>query len=64
MKVQDRHRVGKVFLGSAAVMLVVAALFGFGIIPVPPSVRAILASVLGAAAAVEGFFGIRLMGGS
>ena len=45
-------------------MLVVAVVFGFGIVPVAPSVRWLLAGALGAAGVLEAIIGLRFMGES
>ena len=45
---------GQVFVVSGVVLVVIAALFGLGVIPVAEPVRAMLAAVLGSAGAVEG----------
>ncbi len=55
---------GQVFIVSGVVLVVIAALFGLGVIPVEQPVRAMLAVVLGAAGAVEGVIGLRLLGKS
>ena len=52
---------GQVFVVSGVVLVVIAALFGWGVIPVAQPVRAMLAAVLGAAGAVEGVIGLRLL---
>ena len=52
---------GQVFVVSGVVLVVIAALFGLGVIPVAEPVRAMLAAVLGSAGAVEGVIGLRLL---
>ena len=59
-----RARMGRVFLASGAVMLAVAAVFGFGVIPVAPSVRWLLTGALGAAGVLEAIIGVRFLGES
>ena len=61
---EARRRVGLIFLGSAALMLGLAVLFGTGIIPLAQPTRAILAGALAAAGLIEGFIGLRFLGES
>ena len=49
---------------SGAALVVIAALFGLGVVPVGQPVGSILAAVLGAAGAVEDVIGLRLLGKS
>jgi hypothetical protein len=53
---------GWVFLGFSVLMLAVAAVVGFGIVPVAPSVRWLLAGALGVAGVLEALIGQRCMG--
>ena len=55
---------GQVFVVSGVVLVVIAALFGLGVIPVAEPVRAMLSAVLGSAGTVEGLIGLRLLGKS
>ena len=64
MDARGRRRVGQVFVASGVVMVLIAAVFGFGVIQVAQPVRGILAAVLGAAGVVEGAIGLRLLGES
>ena len=64
MDLRGRRRVGRVFVASGVTMIVIAALLGFGVIPVAQPVRSILTAVLAAAGAVEGVIGLRLLGES
>ena len=64
MDPQKRRRLGQVFVASGLIMITVAGLFGFGVIPVGQPVRGILTAVLGAAGATEGIVGLRLLGES
>ena len=57
-----RVRMGRVFLGFSVLMLAVAAVVGFGIVPVAPSGRWLLAGALGVAGVLEAFIGQRFMG--
>ena len=59
-----RRRVGLIFLGSAALLLGLAVLFGTGIIPLAQPTRTILAGALAAAGLLEGVMGLRFLGDS
>ncbi len=59
-----RARMERVLLAFGAVMLVVAAVFGFGVISVAPLVRWLLSGAFGAAGALEAIIGLRFMGES
>ena len=60
MDERERVRVGQVFLISGVVMVVFAAVFGFGVIQVEQPVRGILATVLGVAGVMQAVIGFRL----
>ena len=64
MDARGRRRVGQVFMVSGVALVVIAALFGLGVVPVGQPVGSILAAVLGAAGAVEGVIGLHLLGKS
>jgi len=55
---------GRVLLAFGAVMLAVAAVFGFGVISGAPSVRWLLSGAFGAAGVLEVIIGLRFMGAS
>ena len=64
MDARGRRRVGQVFVVSGVALVVIATLVGLGVVPVGQPVSSILAAVLGAAGAVEGVIGLRLLGKS
>lgn len=56
-----RRIVGLALLGGAALLVVVAALFYTGVIPVAGEMRGVAAGAVGAAALVDGLVGLRFL---
>ena len=61
MDARGRRGVGQVFVVSGVALVVISVPFGLGVVPVGQPVGSVLAAVLGAAGAVEGVIGLRLL---
>ena len=61
---QTRRRLARIFVGIGLLLLTVAALFGAGVVPLPPPGGVIVAAVLALAGIVMGAFGILLLTGA
>ena len=58
------RRAGLIFLGSAGLMLLLAAVLAAGVFRLPSPTQVILAGAFGAAGGLEGFIGFRFLGES
>jgi len=59
-----RALVGKLLLSSAVLMLALAVVFWFGVIPLAPGARPLVAGVLVVAAVADALVGLRFLGES
>ena len=59
-----RRRLGRIFVGIGLLLLAAAALFGLGIVPLPPPGGIIVAAVLALAGLVMEAFGMVLLTGA
>ena len=57
-----RALVGKAMLASSVVMLVLAALYWFRVIPLPDSLVPLVSAVLFVAGLIDGIVGLRFLG--
>lgn len=60
---EARRRLGRIFVGIGLLMLVVAAVFGAGAVPLPAPGGIIVAAVLALAGGVMAVFGVVLLTG-
>jgi hypothetical protein len=61
---ETRRRLGRIFVGLGLMLLAAAALFGAGIVPLPPPGGLIVAAVLALAGVVMATFGVTLLAGA
>jgi uncharacterized membrane-anchored protein len=58
----SRPVVGKAMLASSVVMLVLAALYWFRVLPLPDSLVPLVSAVLFVAGVIDGIVGLRFLG--
>ncbi len=58
----SRAVVGKAMLASSVVMLVLAALYWFRVLPLPDSLVPLVSAVLFIAGVIDGIIGLRFLG--
>ena len=58
----SRAVVGKAMLASSVVMLVLAALYWFRVLPLPDSLVPLVSAVLFVAGVIDGIIGLRFLG--
>jgi drug/metabolite transporter superfamily protein YnfA len=56
-----RGRMGRVFIASGGVLLLVGVVFGSGVLPAAPSIRWLLGGALVAAGCIEVVLGLRFL---